>query len=404
MSISAREAWKLIEEHGVRGPVVETDVREHEAQGLVIAQNIPTDRDLPPFNRAMVDGYAIRSSDLNSGVSEFKIIGRLQAGSPETFEVGKGEALEIMTGAPVPESADAVIMYEGSNSVSDGRVSFVRKQVDPFFNISLRGEDLKEGSVAVRAGIRIDNSSLPALSSVGAVHVKAYSRPVVSLVSTGDEVVKIDQPVLPHQIRDGSSGAIANLLSHYGIQLRRWTKTSDDLTELRGALKEASNDSDLVIVTGAVSMGVTDNVPSFLQEIGYKEIFHKVEVKPGKPLWFGVNSDGSAAFGLPGNPVSSQVSLKVFVERWIRKWMGLPQTEPMRLTLAVENVKKHDREEFRQCRIITEKNGSMVEPISHHGSGDIINLVGSHGLLVHPKDTQILEAGSIVDFIPWRDL
>ncbi len=401
--ITAQEAFDLIARNSVRGPVEIISIVDPRARGLVLAEDIRADRDLPPFHRSQMDGFAVRSEDVNSGMEQFRIVGQRRAGATEEFIYQKGDALEIMTGAAVPEFFDAVFTVETSTRHGDASVSFSRKNAEPGFNISIRGEDIQTGEIALKAGSRIDSTTFPVLSSVGAGKVSVFSRPRVSIVSTGDEIVGIDDTPGPHHIREGSSLAIADILSSYGIEVQNKIMVHDDRDAIYEVFEKCSKDSDLILVTGAVSMGVTDNVPELLVKCGYNEIFHNVKVKPGKPLWFGVSNNGQAAFGLPGNPVSSQVSARVFVSRWIREWMGLGDTKIYQFPIAEDKRKKHDREEYRQCYLRMEDGQAVLYPQSHHGSGDFIHLSGTDGLLVHPADVSDIAKGDPVDFIFWKE-
>jgi molybdopterin molybdotransferase len=247
----------------------------------------------------------------------------------------------------------------------------------------------------------VDPSLVPIAASLGKGRLNVYRAPSIALITTGDEVVRPDQTPLDHQIRDSNSSSIEALLKNFDITLRTKRLVPDSRPIIREAI-ERGLESDLLIITGGVSMGVADYVPQILSELGVRKVFHKVRVKPGFPLWFGRSANGGAVFGLPGNPVSSQVACRIFVSAYIRRFMGFPDEVPLRLPLAKSKSKKHDREEYAQARLILKEGRTMIEPIRHNGSGDFIHLLGSSGVMVHPAGSPELREGEAVEFHFWR--
>lgn len=399
--LSAKEAYEEVLKNTPEGRKQVLSIEDQDLFGRILAEDVVADRDIPPFHRAAVDGYAIRIEEMQAGES-FEILGTLRAGSGEIFETKKGGALFIMTGAPVPEDYNAIIKVEEA-SVDGDRVSFDREPPSLWSNIARRGEDAPAGSVVVKAGTRIDTSSLPILAAVGKTELLVYAKPVVTLITSGDEVVPAGTSPLDHQIRDSSSYSIGNLLRLNGAGEIRKRRVEDNPDLLLGAIQEGLK-SDFLLITGGVSMGVTDVIPELLEKAGVKKVFHRIKVKPGKPLYFGKTDGGTLVFGLPGNPVSSQVGLKMFVEPAIRRWSGKVPRRPLVLPLAEEKKKKHDLEEFTQVRIVEKDGASALLPFKHHGSGDFVNLSGADGLMVHPADETLIPGGKMVEFYPWISL
>ena len=409
--LSVTEALQKIDENSQEGKIINKNLTD--AMNHVLSQEIKADRDLPPFNRSAVDGYAIRSEDLNgyildtggnprADVKEFNILGTVLAGSHNTFAVKKDDCVHIMTGAAVPDGFDAVVKVEVSHG-ENGKVRFDKTSVEPWSNISRRGEDAKKGDTLVKPGMFVDPSMVHIAAACGINSLRVKEKPSVSLVTTGDELVSIEETPLPHQIRDSSSYSIEILLKDYEMSFRTRIRARDIEKEIHTAIKEGLK-SDILIVTGGVSMGVTDFVPEIFDRLGVKQIFHKVKIKPGYPIWFGKSKNGCAVFGLPGNPVSTQIGFKVFVEPYIRKFMGMQPQEPVFLPLISDKTKKHDREEYAQAKIVNKDGKSFIQPIKHHGSGDFVNLLGSNGLMIHPADVKTIREGEYAAFLYWRSV
>ena len=401
MLLPAEEAIRQIQQHCQTSGTSEFAIEDKNIYGTVCAENVFADRNIPPFNRAAVDGFAIRYQDIEKGIKTFTIIGTLTAGSDQVFHPGEGECVHVMTGAPVPSPAD--IMYKIEETETDGQTTTIpEEKYNRFMNIAREGEDSKAGDLLVPQGTRIDSSVLPVLAGVGKFNIKTHKRPEVTLITTGDEIIPVTQTPLPWQIRDSSSFSLRQLLFHYGITLKERVLIKDNREELTAAIKQGLA-SDILLLTGGVSMGTTDIIPDILSGLGVEKVFHKLKIKPGKPLWFG-KTKTAAVFGLPGNPVSSQVGLKIFVEPYIRKFMGLAEQKTIWLPLAQDKTKKHDLTEFTQGKIISKDNKSYLQPIKHHGSGDYVHLLSTDGLMVHPAEELTLKAGQYLQFYPWRSL
>lgn len=401
-AVTPNEALELILAQSRTIGTKKLRIDQSHTYGYVLAQDIFADRDTPPFNRAAVDGYAVRLSDLESGMREFTVIGELRAGSGETFEIKEGETLFIMTGAPVPPTSDLLIRLENVERSGDKAVLKDGK-FKKHLNIALQGEDARAGDILVRNGAPVDCTTIPLIASAGVVEVDVYDKPKVHLVSTGDEVVPAEDTPLPHQIRDTSSYGLRSLMGYTGVPLASGVRVKDTEEDFRRAFEEGLK-GDVLMVTGGVSAGVTDRVPAILESLGVKKVFHKIAIKPGKPVYFGVAENGCLVFGLPGNPVSTLVSYKRFVEPAIYAISGREIPQPYYFPLGDAKDKRTDLEECMQGTLVHDRGQTVIIPMSHHGSGDFVNVRYSSGIFIHPADREEMEAGENVAFFPWRNM
>ncbi len=414
--VTFSEAAELILKHTVRGPVKKIRTAElssdpEAAGGYILAESVFADRNLPPFNRSAMDGFAIRAADYAPD-RPFFVIGTLTAGNPDPYgdpyKSDQSEkspfALRIMTGAPVPLWADAVIRFEDSEcKESESFVKFTRKSAEPWMNVARSGEDAEKGSVLLEAGSPVNSSTLPVIAACGYSEIHVYSKPKIFLVTTGTEVIGIDENPLDHQIRDSSSWSLKYLAAKKGIRLDS-VKVKDEPEQITAAFQKGLNEYDILLITGGVSKGITDQVPQLLKNLGVEEVFHRAKIKPGKPIFFGIKDTGGKrvlAFGLPGSPVSTQVNFKIFVEEAIDRFAGAPRRVPLRLPLCRSKTKKHELQEFTQCRVGIQNGLTCIEPLSHHGSGDFVNMALTDGLMIHPAENPEIKEGETADFIFW---
>ncbi|TGK07304.1 molybdopterin molybdenumtransferase MoeA [Leptospira semungkisensis] len=397
--ISSQEAIKLIESSAAKSEIISVPL-EHSS-GKVLREKILADRDYPPFNRATMDGFALRSQ----GFSKERIYSyerELHAG--ESFSLKEGEeAIRIMTGAPVPSGFDLVIKVEDSvdQGISEGKkqVRFETDKTSSFANIAIQGEDLKTGEEILLEGTEINTAIFSLLASLGRSQVQISKLPKVRIISTGNEIVGIEEIPKPWQIRDSNSYSIRSLLQKYGIVPESIVRVGDDISLLENAVQQGL-DSDILILSGGVSMGNLDLVPKVLQSKGVQEIFHKVRIKPGKPVWFGMKGK-QAVFGLPGNPFSVQVCFRIFVESYIRKFLCLPTESPLLLPFLGERKKKNQLTEFFPVRL-ERKQTTVLTENKTNGSGDIRAGIFSDGLAVQFSDKEKIQDGELLEFYPWN--
>lgn len=359
-----------------------------EACGRVLAETVPADRDYPPEPRSMRDGFALQAA---STPGELRVLGEVRAGEPCRFRVGPGEAVEIMTGATVPEGADAVVMVEHV-SVSDGRLR-VPQPVEPGANISPRGSSLRAGACAVEVGTRLTPASTALLASVGAAQVPVFARPRVAILPTGDELVEIGQRPEPWQIRNSNSHALAAQVRRAGGEPVVLPPVRDRLEETVEALEEALK-QDLVLLSGGVSAGKYDLVEQALGRFGAVFHFDRVLIQPGQPCVFG-RAGETFFFGLPGNPASTFVCFEIFARAALDLLGGVSRPQlPFALAVLAEPFRhKPGLTRFLPARL---EDGARLHPIAWGGSGDVRALAGANCFLVADPDRPQYEAGELI--------
>ncbi len=368
-----------------------------------LINDIKADRHIPPFNRVAMDGFAIRSSDfVNKTEVDLQIIGRIQTGVESGLIVNPGQAAQIMTGAPCPEGADAVIKIEDS-TINGDTVHLVAKKVEPGLNVAPMGEDAAEGKVLIKAGSPLTTAGIAICASVGIHEVPVYRKPKVKIISTGTEIIPPNENPLPYQIRDCNSFTLRVMSQMQKAETTFLGIGEDDLSLLGSMIQDGLN-ADILILSGGVSMGEYDHVPKLLESNGVEKIFHRIKVKPGKPVWFG-KTDTTFVFGLPGNPVSVQTCFRLFVEPLIKKLSGnsSPKHRFMKLPLAADAASKAPREHYMPGKLVINDGMSAIEPVIIRGSGDYSNFEKSHGLFKFPADINSMNKGDLVEFLPWRE-
>jgi molybdopterin molybdotransferase len=404
--LTVEEALVLVSEHA--RPLAPRHCPLLESLGCVLAEDIEADDDQPPFDKALVDGYAVNAADLG-GNGRLQVGETIFAGQTPSRPLARGEAAVIMTGAPLPPGADAVIMHEHTKSV-EGQVLADELTVQPGTNRLERGTIYKTGDVVLKRGTRLSPACLGLLASVGKPQVLVVPRPKVAIVSTGDELVEPDRIPGPCQIRNSNSVMLAAQVMAHGAVVEVLPIAPDEPVELERILKQGL-DFDALLISGGVSAGQRDLVPAVLHELGVERVFHKVRLKPGKPLWFGIgprrgDRGGTCVFGLPGNPVSGLVGFLLFVRRALDILAGnrLSAHSPIDARLGAAFVHRGDRPTYYPARwLATPAEGAsqgVIEPLTWAGSGDLLGVARSDGLAIFPAGDRAFEAGEIVRFLP----
>jgi molybdopterin molybdotransferase len=385
-----------------------------EALGLVSAEEAVADVDSPPFDKALMDGFAVLSADVASGEARLKIIEEITAGMTPSKPVTAGCATRIMTGAPLPDGADAVVIIEDTQIDADaGFVAIRTAPVQARRHILKRGSVVKKGERVLAAERLLRPQELGALAEFGRHRLLVRPRPTVAILATGDELVPIDAKPGPGQIRNSNETMLATQTVRAGGLPVGLGIARDNRAELRERIRTGLN-SDVLLLSGGVSEGTLDLVPSELAAIGVRNVFHKVNIRPGKPLWFGIwNRAGNRpagrrggvtyVFGLPGNPVSSMVCFELFVRSCLRRLMGLEPAEPQPIParLAAEHVARGDRPTYNPARVTWDRNGLTVEPVRWHGSSDLQATVDANAMAVFPGGDTTYSAGDEIDVILW---
>lgn len=343
------------------------------AAGRVLASDAAADRDYPPFDRSVRDGFAVRAADL-PGL--FKVIGEVRAGERHSGQVGPGEAIEIMTGAPVPAGADAVVMVEHCTR-TDGAVSTDR-QLEPGTHIAPQGCEAKSGQIVLRQGTRLDFAHISWLATTGHAQVQVYRRTRVAIIATGDEIVEINAKPLDHQIRNSNAQSLAAQVLRAGGSPIILPIAPDTLAETR-RLVELGLQSDLLLLSGGVSAGKYDVVEQALAAAGAEFHFDRVAVQPGQPLVFG-KADHTFFFGLPGNPVSTMVTFELFARAALELLAGVE--EPF-LPLTLARLTRPFRHKTGLTRVLpAQVRAGLVTPVDWQGSGDVASLCRANAFLV----------------------
>lgn len=345
-----------------------------EALNRILAEDVVADADMPPFDRATVDGYACRRADLGGGLA---VIETIPAGSTPTRAVGPSQCAKIMTGAAVPRGADCVIMIEQTETVGANAIRFAGGQTGD--NISRRATFIHAGQVVLHKGSRLGPAHIAILASVGHVQPLVARRPKVGVIAGGDELVSPAAAPGPFQIRNSNGPQLLSQLQSMGVTARDYGVVKDVELEIGNTLKGALAENDVVIISGGVSVGDFDLVPAVLRRNNVQLLFEKVAIKPGKPTVFG-QSDQAYCFGLPGNPVSTFVVFELMVKPFLYRLMGHDYS-PVCVQMSLEEpITRKDKD--RQAWVPVKLTGRTgVRPVQYHGSGHILALCEADGLI-----------------------
>lgn len=397
--LSVDEALALVWQHAV--PLAAVEMPAGRALGLPLAEAIVSDIDSPPYDKAMMDGYAVVAADLASGSAELEILEEITAGTTPTLAVRPGCCSRIMTGAPIPSGADAVVMVEQTqvDPVQPGLVR-IQTQITSGRNILTQGTSLRQGAEILAAGTIIRPIEVGILAEVGRDTIAVRPAPTVSILSTGDELVPASIRPAAGQIRNSNGPMLEAMVRAVGATPAQLGIARDVREELSRAV-ERGLESDLLILSGGVSAGVLDLVPSVLAEQGVEQVFHKVNMKPGKPLWFGkrVSKERTTlVFGLPGNPVSSLVGFHLFVRHALNRLAGRQEDSPLQIgfQLTAPFANRGDRPVFFPSAIDrTETGESTITPLDWKGSADLATLTQADALAYFPAEAHC-QAGEFV--------
>jgi len=368
-----------------------------EAMSRVLARDILSDRDYPPFHRSIRDGYAVRAEETHSD-AQLKCIDELKAGDTPTTCVAPGTCIQIMTGAALPDGADAVIMLEHTSR--EGNAVHLDRAVRPGQHVVRRGSEQAAGQTVLSAGTRIGFAEIAAAAQVGAANPVVTHKPRIAILSTGDEVVDFTSTPGPFQIRNSNSVSLAAQVGLTGGAAVVLGNARDSLDDLRARIT-AGLEADALILSGGVSMGKYDLVEPVLSEFAAEIVFDAVAIRPGKPAVFAL-CKGKPVFGLPGNPVSTMVTFDLFVRPAIDILSG---TEPRPLpfieaTLTASLSEKAGLTHFLPAKLTWRSDKAHVSSVPWQGSGDVVAMAHANCLLVVPADRETIEAGEHVHVLP----
>jgi len=372
-------------------------VKLEKSIGRILAEDIVADRDYPPFNRAAVDGYAISMSDADKKITQYRVVETIFAGDFAKFKLRTGECYKIMTGAAAPESAD--ILFRVEDSIADETyIVLPIVLAKPLLNISKKGQDATLGEVILSKNKVITIPMISTLAAVGKSEVEVIRMPNVVIITTGDEIVDIDESVELYQIRNSNSYILRAMLSQWHIKPSVIRHVRDSHDAILRAVNKNLN-ADIIITTGGVSMGDADYMPQVFESAGIKMLFHKLNIKPGKPVWVGKKENGPIVFGLPGNPFSVQTVFTILVQHYLNVCSGNTVELFKTYKLNAERVKSSKLNEFFTVKKNKETNSLFV--VNNNGSGDITAGISSDGIALHPADVAVLKNGSLVKFFPF---
>ncbi len=372
-----------------------------QAMHRVLKENWATDRDLPPYDRVTMDGIAIAYAAWEGGQRSFPIAGVAAAGMPQQTLQDSNTCLEAMTGAMLPLQSDTIIRYEDL-LIENGVATIQVDQLNFRQNVHFKGIDRKAGSEIVKANTLISSAEIGVGASIGKSDVEVARLPKVIVISTGDELVEIDQQPLPHQIRRSNVYRLITTLQSYQIKADM-DHLQDEPEIIRSKLEKYLQDYEVIILSGGVSKGKFDYLPRILEELQVEKLFHKIKQRPGKPFWFGRFGDRCTIFALPGNPVSSFLC----IQRYFRPWLELSQRGALpimpKAVLMHEVHFKPDLTYFLEVKISYDEQGRILAtPQKGNGSGDLANLVDADAFIELPRGRNDFHVGEIFPIFRYR--
>ena len=370
-----------------------------ESVGFVLAEDVQADRDFPPFDRVTMDGIAISYNQFKNGQREFAIVGTQAAGEPQKILADANQCFEVMTGAILPKGTDAVIRYEDL-SISSSVATITVNGIELRQSIHAQGQDAKKNDLLLSSGMVLSPAEIALLASVGKSSVKIKNFPKTAIISSGDELVDVNQQPLLYQIRRSNTYAVQAAMKVMG-----WPGTQyhmpDEEAILEKELRAILQQHDTLILSGGVSKGKFDFIPSVMEKLGVKKLFHQVSQRPGKPFWFGVFGEGKTVFALPGNPVSTFMCFQRYVKPWIISSLGI-ESKDQSAILARDFSFAPKLTYFLQVSVVNESGKLMAYPDAGGGSGDFANLKKIDGFIELPMDRSEFKAGEAFKFYQFR--
>jgi molybdenum cofactor synthesis domain-containing protein len=397
--IPVAEAIRIVLAHasrlGIDSVVIDNCV------GRILGEDIVADTDLPPFDRAQMDGYAVRAADVANAPARLDIVGESAAGAGWHHEMKAGEAVRIMTGAPVPAGADAVQQVELTREANGSHSVEILEPVELGRSIVRRADEIKAGETVLRAGEDINAQTIATLASFGYAQVRVGRRPRVAVMATGSELVNVDERPGRDQIRDSNNYMIEAYAKLAGATVERLPLAGDDRDELKREMTAAIERCDILITSGGVSMGVYDFTKIAFKDLGAEIFFERVALRPGKPTVFG-RIGNTLVFGLPGNPVSVAVTFNLFARAALRAMQGAnePTLRHDHAVLCRDVKGSPDRESYLPAVLRTDEKGTLLaEPLKWGGSSDFVSFARATALINVPAIGNRVPAGSIVRIV-----
>ena len=395
--ISVAEAIQIVRQHTRALPSERVPLED--TLNRILAEDVVADSDLPPFDRAMMDGYAVRAKDTANAPVRLRIAGESAAGRGWHHEMKEGEAVRIMTGAPVPAGADSVQQVELTHELKDGTVVELLESVELGKSIVSRGAEIKAGETVLQSGATINPAMMAVLAAFGYAEVAVGQRPRVGILATGSELVSVNEKPGQDQIRDSNNYSLAGYAQLTGAVVQRLPLARDETSVLKNQIATAVEECDVVVTSGGVSMGVYDVTKAALKELDAEIFFERVSLRPGKPTVFARLPNGTLVFGLPGNPVSVAVTFNLFARTALLAMQGVNEPGPKYETaMLARSLKRNpERESYLPAQLTTNDDGELIAfPLKWGGSSDFVAFALTTALLVVPAGTNALEPNSLV--------
>ena len=395
--ISVAEAIQIVRQQ--TRPLPSERVKLDDALLRVLAEDIVADTDLPPFDRSQMDGYAVRAEDTADAPVRLRIVGESAAGNGWHQELREGEAVRIMTGAPVPPGADSVQQVELAHELKDGTVVELLEGVETGRSVIKRGAEIKTGETVLQSGATINAAMMAVLAAFGYAEVTVGRRPRVGVIATGTELVAVDEKPGQDQIRDSNNYSITSYAQLTGAVTKRFSLARDETSVLKNQIASAAEECDVVVTSGGVSMGVYDLTKAALQQLDAEIFFERIALRPGKPTVFARLPNGTLVFGLPGNPVSVAVTFNLFARTALLAMQGAiePALKQETAVLARSVKGNTERESYLPAQLTTNDDGELIAfPLKWAGSSDFVAFALTTGLAIVPAGTRTLEANSLV--------
>jgi len=371
-----------------------------DALDRILAEDVVSTVDSPAFNNSSMDGFAVRSSDLEDADKrnpiDLKVVETIHAGTMPSKKVGLGQAAKIMTGAPLPAGADAVIRVEETRQL--GNTVWISFCPAPGAYVRRQGEEFKAGGKVIEAGVLLRPYEIGILAALGYSRIRVGELPRVAFFTTGDEVAGPSEPLRLGQVRDINSHTLACLLLRSGCPFENLGRIADDVEPLKTAIQKGLQNADLLITSGAISMGEKDYLGKCMKDLGIEEIFYKANIKPGKPVWFG-KKNGKIVFCLPGNPVSAIVTWLLLVRPALLRMQGCQAIRPrsIQARCGVSIDREDTREEFMRVALKTGETETQAFPSPLQDSSIMTSFVGAEGLMAIPANVTSLRQGDPVE-------
>lgn len=398
--IDVDEARRIVRDRTSPLPAVELPLGD--ALHRTLAEPVVCDADYPPFDRAMMDGYAVRARDTDAAPVTLRVVGQVAAGDDPTRRLESGEAMQINTGAPIPPGADAVVRVEETEPQADDNTVRVLKSIKPRQFITDRATYASAGAVVIDRGTRITPLEIAAAASAGAARVTVYRQPIVAVLVTGDELIDIGEKPSGGRIRNSNAPMLEALVLAAHAHPHSLGVARDDRNDLRRKIEQGLS-ADVLCITGGVSMGAFDFVPEVLAELGAEVCFQKMIIKPGRPVLFAKARQGTLIFALPGNPVSAFVGFHLLADPALAVMQGRNTILMHERSATLHGALKatENRRSYWPGRVRVDKQGGwIVEPLAWHGSGDVFGMVGANCLIMRPPKAPAADRGATVAILP----